>query len=140
MHEYFADTNVFLRYLTDDVPEQADAVQRLLQRAASRRVALHTSTLVMAEIVWTLESYYDLPRDEIRNRILAVLNTPGLQVENADLVAQAVSAYAALNVDFVDAFNALWMTEHGLDRVATFDTKHFSRLPGITAVTPDKAR
>ena len=27
-----------------------------------------------------------------------------------------------------------------LDRVATSDTKHFSRLPGITAVTPDKPR
>jgi len=140
MNDYFADTNVFLRYLTDDVPDQADAVQRLLQQAASNRIALHTSSLGMAEIVWTLESYYDLPRDEIRNRILAVLNTPGLHVENADLVAQAVSAYAALNVDFVDAFNALWMTAHGLDRVATFDTKHFSRLPAINAVTPDEAR
>lgn len=68
------------------------------------------------------------------------MNTPGLLVENADLVGQAVSAYAALNVDFVDAFNALWMTGQGLDRVATFDTRHFARLPGITALTPDKAR
>ena len=140
MHEFFADTNVFLHYLTSDVPEQAAAVERLLQRAAKGSVALHTSVLVIAEMVWTLESYYELSRPEIRDKVLAMLNTAGLTVENSDLVAQAVSLFAELNVDFVDAYNALWMPAHGLDQVVTSDTRHFSRLPRIAALTPDKAR
>ena len=53
----FADTNLFLRYLTDDVPEQADAVERLFRRAAAGEMALVTNGLVIAEIVWTLESF-----------------------------------------------------------------------------------
>jgi len=31
----FADTNLFLRYLTNDVPAQADAVEQVLQQAAA---------------------------------------------------------------------------------------------------------
>lgn len=31
----FLDTNVFLRYLTNDVPKRADAVERLLRRAGA---------------------------------------------------------------------------------------------------------
>ncbi|MBI3460736.1 PIN domain-containing protein, partial [Candidatus Acetothermia bacterium] len=78
MTRYFVDTNVFLRYLTNDVPAQAEAVTRLLQRAKAGEIVLHTSVLVLAEIVWTLESYYELARDEIKANVLAILNTPGL--------------------------------------------------------------
>jgi uncharacterized protein len=54
----FADTNLFLRYLTNDIPAQADAVEALLQRAEQEEILLVTNALVMAEIVWTLESFY----------------------------------------------------------------------------------
>ncbi|MGQ9849984.1 MAG: hypothetical protein ACUVSU_08040 [Aggregatilineaceae bacterium] len=47
----FADTNLFLRYLTNDVPEQADAVERLLRRAAAGELRLMTSALVVGEII-----------------------------------------------------------------------------------------
>jgi len=105
MHEFFAEANVFLRYLTGDVPEQAAAVERLLRRAEKGNVVLHTSVLVMAEIVWTLGSFYKLSRPEIRDKVLAMLNTAGLSVDNSDPVAQAASPCAELNVDFVDAYN-----------------------------------
>ena len=62
----FIDTNLFLRYLTNDVPEQADAVEEVLCKAADGEVALVTNSLVIAEIVWTLESFYRLERDDIR--------------------------------------------------------------------------
>ena len=37
----FADTNVFLRYLTNDVPEQADAVEHLLVRVMQGEIVLN---------------------------------------------------------------------------------------------------
>jgi predicted nucleic-acid-binding protein len=91
---------------------------------------------VIAELVWTLESYYGLSRDDIRDKVLAILITPGLAVEKLDMVALAVNHYADLNVDFIDAYNALWTKSHGLESVVTFDTKHFSRLPGVKAINP----
>ena len=136
----FADTNVFLRYLTDDVPAQADAVEQLLRRAAAGEIVLVTNSLTIAEIVWTLESFYQLARDDIQKKILAILNTPGLEVAEGDLVLQAVIWYAEKRVDFIDAYNAAWLLAQGITVACTFDRKHFSRFDGISVRTPGKDR
>lgn len=137
MSDAFVDTNLFLRFLTNDVPKQADAVSILLRRAADGEITIRTHPLVIAEIVWTLESYYALPKVEIAEKVLAILNTPGLQVEDADVVGQAALIYAEKNIDFVDAYSAGWMIRNGLSRAYTFDTRHFSRVDGIVAVSPE---
>ena len=131
-----ADTNLFLRYLTNDVPEQADAVENLLRRAAAGEVKLVTNSLVIAEIVWTLESFYRLNREDVRGKVLAILNTPRPEVADATLVLQAVLWPAEKNVDFIDTYNAAWLLTHGLHLAYTFDRKHFSRLGGINTRTP----
>jgi len=132
----FADTNLFLRYLTNDIPEQAEAVEVLLRRAAKGELALVTNSLVVAEIAWTLESYYTLPRPEVQRYLLAILNTPGLEIADRDVLWQAAFWYVEKNVDFIDAFNAAWMFYQGISVVCTFDHKHFARFEGITACTP----
>jgi len=132
----FADTNLFLRYLTDDVPEQADAVEHLLRRAADGEMVLVTNSLVIAEIVWVLESFYQLPRDEIRDKVLAILNTPGLEVVDTDVLLQAMTWYADKNVDFIDAYNAAWLLVQEMGAIYTFDRKHFARVEGITVRIP----
>ena len=136
MDRYFIDTNLFLRFLTNDVPDQAQAVDELLIRAEQGRLELHTSSLTIAEIVWTLESYYELSAEVVRDHVVAILNTPGLFVEYAETIASAMILYADENIDFVDAYNGVWMQKQGLSTAITFDTKHFQRIPGITAQTP----
>lgn len=133
---FFADTNLFLRYLTNDVPEQADAVEQLLRRAAAGEIVLVTNGLVIAEIVWTLESFYRLPREEIKDKVLAILNTPGLVVADGDLVLQAITGYVEKDVDFIDAYNAAWMLAQEVKAIYTFNRKHFTRLEGITVKVP----
>jgi len=133
---FFADTNVFLRYLTNDVPAQADAVEELLRRASAGEIVLVVNSLVIAEIVWTLESYYGLSRSSIKDKIFAILNTPGLEAGEGDLLWQAIYWYAEKNIDFVDAFNAAWLLSYGLDTTYTFDRKHFSRIEGIRVQVP----
>ena len=132
----FADTNLFLRYLTDDIPEQADKVEALLRRAGQGELRLVTTSLVIAEIVWTLESHYHVPKPDIQDNLLAILGTPGLEVEDADLLLQAATWYAGKNVDFIDAFNAAWMLHHGITRAATFDLDHFRRFEGLVSDEP----
>jgi predicted nucleic-acid-binding protein len=116
----FADTSLFLRYLTNDVPAQADAVEELLRRASDGEIVLVINSLALAEIVWTLESYYGLARDSIKDRILAILNTPGLEATEGDLLLEAIFWYADKNIDFIDAFNAAWMLSQGLTTTYTF--------------------
>ncbi len=132
----FVDTNLFLRYLTNDVPAQADAVEALLRQAAGGEVALVTNSLVMAEITWVLTSYYQCSRVDIRNKVLAILNTPGLEVVDADLVLQAITWFAEKNIDFVDAYNVAWLLAQEMDVAYTFDNVHFSRVEGVTVRVP----
>jgi predicted nucleic acid-binding protein len=75
---WFADTNLFLRYLTNDIPAQADAVEELLKRAKRGELTLVTNALVLAETVWTLESFYHLERTDIKEKVLGIINTPGV--------------------------------------------------------------
>ena len=98
-----------------------------------------TNSLVMAEIVWTLESFYRLPREAIKKRVLAILNTPGLEVIDSDLVLQAITWHADQNVDFTDALKAAWLLAQNLQTVCTFDRKHSSRMEGITEMVPGQA-
>ena len=132
----FVDTNLFLRYLTDDVPEQARAVEELLHRAATGQVHLIANSLVIAEIIWTLESFYRLPRTDIQEKVMAILNTPGLEIPEDDLILQALTNYVDQNIDFIDAYNWAWMQQRELARISTFDRRHFSRLKGITVLVP----
>jgi len=133
---YFVDTNLFLRYLTNDVPAQAGAVESLLQRAAKGKVKLVTTSMVIAEIVWTLESFYELDKKEIQEMVLGILNTDGLEVADSDLILQAIVHYSDKNVDYIDAFNAAWMIKNDVDRIYTFDQKHFNRFEKIVTEAP----
>ena len=118
------------------MPAQADAVEALLRRAVDGEIILVTNSLVMAEIVWVLDDYYQQSRDDIRDKVLAILNTPGLEVIGRDFVFQAVTWFAQKNADFIDAYNAAWTLAQETDVVYTFDHKHFSRLEGIKVRVP----
>ena len=134
----FIDTNLLLRYLRNDLPEQADAVEALLKRAAAGNVSLTTNVMVIAELVWTCESFYKLSKQEIRDKIVMILNTPGLQIENHDLLLQATLLYADRNIDFIDAYNGCWAKDQRIPLVFTFDQRHYKRIPGITVKVPPK--
>jgi predicted nucleic-acid-binding protein len=138
MTDYFVDTNIFLRYLTNDVPDQAESVERLLEKAEDGILNLHTSILSIAEIVWTLESYYGLDKQEACDRVVSILNTPGLNVENSGIIARAMLLYVDGNIDFIDAYNGLWLQEQGISSAVTFDKKHFQRISGLSIYTPDE--
>lgn len=136
MSRCFVDTNLFIRYLTNDDQAKADRVEKLLQEAAAGRIALVTAEMVLAEVVWVLESAYGLTAGEITPLIRGILATPGLEVLNGNLVERALVHYQARNVDFIDGYIAAVMEKHGLDGLYSFDKKQISRLPGIERQEP----
>ena len=92
--------------------------------------------MVIAEIVWTLESFYKIPKLDIQKQVLAIINTPGLVVDNDNQIIQAILWYEELNIDYIDAYNAAWMFENDIQSICTFDRKHFHRLEGINTIVP----
>ncbi|MBN1103249.1 MAG: type II toxin-antitoxin system VapC family toxin [Deltaproteobacteria bacterium] len=136
MRTCFVDTNLFIRYLTNDDSKKADRVERLLAEAASGKTKLVTADLVIAEIIWVLESAYGMNTQEICPMIRAILSTPGLEVTNASLVYRALEFYESMNIDFIDGYIAGLMEKMGIRELYTFDRKHISRLQGILRLEP----
>jgi len=132
----FVDANVFIRYLTNDDPAKAANVERLLDQAANDQVGLVTTEMVLAEIVWVLESYYGRTREQTAVLVKAVLATPELTVLNGQLVRDAVELYEDGRMDFIDAYILARMAEQGIDEIYSYDKKHLSRIPGVTRLEP----
>jgi predicted nucleic-acid-binding protein len=100
------DANGILRFLLNDIPEQAAAVGARLVHAQAGRLIIEIHTLVIAEVVFVLTSFYRQPREQIVLRLVTLLNTPGIKVHEEPLVRKALTRYAERNVSFVDAFLA----------------------------------
>ena len=129
------DTNVFLRFLLDDDPEKADACETLFQRAINGQEALFTTDMVVAEIIWVLESYYELSRSDIREKVEKILNTQNLDCPDREIIINALAVYEEKNIDYIDAFNACVLKTKGLDEVYSYD-RHYDRITRIKRIEP----
>ena len=136
MNRCFVDTNLFIRYLTNDDQEKADRVEKLLDSAAAGEVVLVTTEMVIAEVVWVLEASYLLKAGDVVPLVRGILATPGLEVINGNLVARALEYYEGQNIDFVDGYIAAVMEKQGISELYSFDKKHISRLKMVTRKEP----
>lgn len=132
----FADTNLFLRHLEQNHSEHTAAARRILQRVQAEELILVTTPLVLAELVWTLTSFYKRDKQTVMNWLLAIINTPGILVEERDRVIQALVWFEEKNVDFIDAYHAAWLLEQDFDTVVSFDEKHFKRFGHVDLEVP----
>jgi len=127
----FLDTNIFIRFLTDDVPEKVDACEEIFKKAVEKQETLFTTDLVIAEIVWVLESFYELPKKEVQDKVEKILNTSNLICPHRDLILSALVLYSEKNIDYIDAYNALTLKEKGIEELYSYD-KHYDRIDWLT--------
>lgn len=123
----FIDTNVFLRYFTADSPTKSPKVKTLIQKLYEGSVEAETSDLVFAELVWVMESFYNVHPAEIAKKLSFILNLKGLKLPNKSLLLDAISSYVEKNVDFVDAYNAALMKHRSISFIYSYD-KDFDNL------------
>ena len=124
----FVDTNVFLRFFVKDVEPFYQKARELFEKAENGLVTLETNDMVIAEIVWVLESYYGFTKAEIKEVIDTILETKNVKVTNHSRVKEAVNLYTLRRMDFIDAYNIAYIREKGYKKVATFDVKHFKNI------------
>jgi len=127
---YFLDTNIFLRFLTADDARKAAACRRLIKRGIEGEVELATHPLILAEVVWVLESFYELPRREIAQMLDLIMNTPNLTVADAGPFSQAIEMYSGSNLDLADCFAAALAAVR--DAVIVSYDRDLDKLEGVT--------
>jgi len=135
MKKQFCDTNIFLRYLTADDKAKYSKCRALFEKVVDGKITLFTSDLVIAEVIWTLQSYYKVPKDEVIEKVATILNTPNIKVENFTILAEALLLYSMKNIDFIDAYNSSYMQNYAVDEIYSYD-KDFDRIESLTRIEP----
>src|SRR3990167_2121358 len=100
---YFIDTNIFLRVLVqDDIKLAKDCIQ-LLKNVKEGKLKAVTNSLVLAEIVWTLQSFYKLSKRQTVRALKGILNLKGLTIRDQYNPQDAIFIYEKRKVKYIDA-------------------------------------
>ena len=126
---HLLDSNILLRYLTNDHPKLAVRCEALLEKIVKGKEDVLLTPLVIAEVVWVLESQYDYPREKISELVLKLIHTPHIEVPDKDILTGAFALWHRdrFEADFIDVYHAAWIEAKGLKGVYSYD-RDFDRL------------
>lgn len=126
----FLDTNIIIRHLTGDPPAMAKRATRFLASASE----LVLADLVVAECVYVLESFYEVPRARVAELMRAALAMPTV-LTDTDLLLRALEVYELDRLDFADAYLVACAELTGTGAIASFD-KAIDRVRSVERVAP----
>jgi predicted nucleic-acid-binding protein len=127
------DTNILIRYLTQDDPVQAAKATEIFERRLTPKNPGFVSVVAMVETVWVLDRAYDLTAHEIAAAVERLLQVAVLAIENEQEVFTAMIALKQGRGSFADALIAELGARVGCTRTLTFDQKA-ARHPGFELV------
>ena len=113
----FVDTNVLIRHLTGDPPEQAERATRYLTNADNLLLA----DVIVAECAYVLESYYRTPRSGVATALREIVASRTIKVVDEPLVLRALEVYELERLDFAEAYLVACAEATGVGVVASFD-------------------
>lgn len=131
----FLDTNILLRHLLGDHPDQSPRATAWLRSLETTGRTAHTADTVILEVVFTLERHYRRSKAEIRDALLPLIELPGLQLPGKRRWRITLDLYVNLNLPLADAYHAVLMTHLNTTEIVSFD-HHFDRIPGIVRREP----
>jgi len=125
------DTNVLVRYLTQDDPIQSAAAVRLIEHRLTEDEPGFISLVALVETVWVLQRRYRLGALDVAHIVQGLLEAPVVVVESATEVFLALTAVQEGRGSFSDVLMAALGAKAGCSTTSTFDRKA-ARLPGFS--------
>jgi len=117
------DTNVLVRYLVQDDPEQSAQSTVLIEQQCSLSSPGFLSDIVLCELVWVLTGAYKYDKDLVIEVMEQILVTAELSVKNENVVRKAINDYKSGNADFSDYLIVNNNKQSGCVKTYTFDKK-----------------
>jgi predicted nucleic-acid-binding protein len=127
----FVDTNILVRHLTGDPPEQAARATKFLAAADDLLLA----DLVVAEVVYVLESFYQVPRQRVAELVRAIIAFPAMVVLDAPMLLRALEVYEVDRLDFAEAYLVAQAERSGVGVVASLD-RAIDRVTTVERLEP----
>ena len=91
--------------------------------------------LVLAECVYVLESFYEVPRERVAELMRAALALPAIKAVDAPSLLRTLEVYEVDRLDFAEAYLVAQAEATGVGTVLSFD-KTIDRVGTITRREP----
>ena len=130
------DTNVLVRYLVGDDPDQHEHARALIEDVLTPEAPGLVHPVVLCEAVWVLCRVYSVPKTEIVQALRLVLAARTLRVLDEASVRAALDVFETHSADFADCLLSVQYQAEGTG-LATFD-RRASRLPGAGRLGTDE--
>lgn len=127
------DTNILVRYLTQDDPVQSAQAIEILERRLTPKNPGFVSVVAIVEMVWVLDRAYGVTVQEIATAVERLLQVEVLTIESEQEVFTAMVALKHRRGSFADVLIAELGARAGCTHTLTFDQKA-GRLPGFELV------
>jgi predicted nucleic-acid-binding protein len=124
------DTNILVRYLTQDDPIQSAAATEIVEQRLSKQNPGLVSIVAMVETVWVLSRAYRFTAQEVAVAIELMLRTDALVIQDEQLVFTAMVALRDGHGSFSDALLSALGKAAGCPHTLTFDRRAL-KLPGF---------
>lgn len=125
------DTNILIRHLTGDPPDQAARATRYLAVSDD----LNLPDLILAEMIYVLESFYEVPIREVARLARSVITFPAISTDDPSRLLRAVEIYETHRVDFAEAYLVATAEATGINEIASFD-KSIDKVPTVKRIQP----
>jgi predicted nucleic-acid-binding protein len=116
------DTNVLVRFLTQDEPGQARAATDLISDLTEDNPGFVCREVVV-ELVWVLERSYKFSSSDISGVLEGLLSASELVIEEADAIGSILQLYETKGFEFSDLMIRQAARRSGSHHLATFDKK-----------------
>lgn len=124
------DTNVLVRYLTQDDAGQSKLATRFIEQVISPDNPGYITGITLCELVWVLSDCYAADQARIQAVIEGLLSSKQLNIESPELVWRALRDWTEFGADFSDALIGRLVLARGGASTVTFD-RAASKLPGF---------
>ena len=128
------DANILVRFMTNDHPVHSPAAREFIRRADAGEIKLEVPFSVVAETVFTLGRFYQIPKRDISIRMLTLFTCPGIKLLAPSWTLQALEELGNSAISFGDACLAAVARLRDIP-ILTFD-EDFTTIPGITRCNP----
>ncbi len=135
MSTCFLETIILLRFLTRDDERKAQQALNLLLRIEQGEEKVITLPMVIFETIYTLQSFYKVSRQLIKEQILSIISLRSLHLADMSLYHRAFDLYITKNISFADAYNAVYMEAEKVSHIYSWD-RDFDKIDGFTRLEP----
>lgn len=122
METVLIDANVVIRFLLNDHPKLSPQAKSIFSGAQEGSRKVYLDEVVVAEVIWTLSSFYKIKRTDIADRLINLISQDWVINSRKNLILQSLDLFHSKNMDYIDCW--LWVLGKFLKlNLQTFDKR-----------------